>query len=162
VYIGSAYDVGERWKNNGVGYRNQYVGKAIQKHGWDNIKKEVLLYIPLSEQEGDPIREKELELIRQYEGRSYNQHGTKVFHAEIANGMRRGALCEPKVYWEVDGVSKPAREWCEEYKIGYSQVQRRMRQGLSVKQALTFPPVPRGKCKHAMDYWRECGCFNEA
>lgn len=160
-YVGSAWDVFDRWKNGGIGYRGQRVWDVIQKYGWDNIRRDIVLYIPLSEQVGDPIQEKELELIREYDGRSYNEYGTESYHADVAAGLRKGPLCEPKVYWEVNGVTKPARDWCAEYNIGYGQVLRRMDRGLSVEQALSFPKVPNGWKKRPMEYWVECGCFKE-
>lgn len=80
----------------------------------------------------------------------------------VSRDISGGQCYRTKSCWEIDGISKPVLEWCEEYKIGYGQVLRRMERGLSVKQALTFPRVPNGWKKRPMEYWRECGCFKEA
>lgn len=42
-YIGvTRTSVQKRWGHNGAKYRTQYVWRAIQKYGWENIKHEVL------------------------------------------------------------------------------------------------------------------------
>lgn len=71
----------------------------------------------------------------------------------------RERVFHPRIEWDVDGVSKPALEWCQEYNIGYGQVLNRMKYGLTMKQALTFPRVPREMVRHPMEYWKQCGCL---
>lgn len=60
VYIGqTCKNTNTRW-SNGYGYRNQsYFWRAIQKHGWDNFKHEILLE-GLSKEDAD---KKEIEMI---------------------------------------------------------------------------------------------------
>lgn len=63
---------------------------------------------------------------------------------------------EPKrklAMWEINGVSKPARDWCKEYDISYSSVMRRMRQnGMTLIEALTTEKV---KYTYVKYYWRK-------
>lgn len=40
-YYGCTINIDARWKN-GNGYKNQEVGKAIEKFGWDNIEKRII------------------------------------------------------------------------------------------------------------------------
>lgn len=84
--------------------------------------------------------------------------------SDLVNGVRNASpkkdRYEPRVYWEIDGVEKPAREWCDEYNMNYSTAWNRMRKyGLTPKQALTFPSIPRhgGYNRRPLDYWRELG-----
>lgn len=44
-----------------------------------------------------------------------------------------------KLVWEIDGVSKPVQEWCEEHGISRSAVIRRIKMGMSIKEALSAP-----------------------
>jgi hypothetical protein len=80
---------------------------------------------------------------------------------KLSHDVANDKCYHTKSFWEIDGVKKPALEWCSEYKIGYGQVQRRLSHGLSVKQALTFPRVPDGWKKRPVEYWTKCGCFAE-
>lgn len=46
------------------------------------------------------------------------------------------------IYWEIDGVTKKAVDWCEEYGISYSSVTYRMKhKNMSLKEALTAEKV---------------------
>ena len=67
-YIGiTSRDVKKRWAN-GYGYMgHDYFYKAIQKHGWENIKHEIL-FENLTETEA---KQKEMELIAFY--KSYDR-----------------------------------------------------------------------------------------
>ena len=167
VYIGTAYDIEERWKNNGSGYRGQKVWSAIQEFGWENIKKEILLYLTPDENDcwsdtrnSQKIRDRERELIKEYDGRCYNQQCTKDFHEAISLKNKAKGLHPVKKYLTVEGVTKPLKDWCEEYNIGCGQVQKRMDNwGLSPKQALTFPRVPHNMAGRPLEYWKQCGCL---
>lgn len=46
VYIGCTHDIKQRWAGNGAHYHDMKVYSAVQEFGWDNTKKEVLLYLP--------------------------------------------------------------------------------------------------------------------
>ncbi len=64
----------------------------------------------------------------------------------------------PTTFWTIDGVKKPRRDWCKQYDTTVGAVYGRIQtHGLSVKQALSFPKVPRGRNKEAMTFWKEQG-----
>lgn len=96
VYIGTSFDIYNRWANRGASYRSQKVWGAIKEFGWENIEKEVLLYIPLNKENpwssSDKIREMERELIREYDGRSYNVQCTKAGGDYIALRTRESGV----------------------------------------------------------------------
>lgn len=72
-YIGiTQTEPSKRW-HNGKGYQSQYVYRAIQKYGWDNIKHEIL-YTGLSQEQAE---QKEQELIDQYQSANRN-HGYNI------------------------------------------------------------------------------------
>lgn len=81
VYIGTTFDIYTRWANRGVGYKTQKVWSAIKEFGWENIEKEILLYLPLDEENpwrtSDEIRKRERTLIKEYDNRCYNVQCTK-------------------------------------------------------------------------------------
>ena len=56
------------------------------------------------------------------------------------------------ITWEVNGVTKPAAEWCREYGMEYSTVVNRMKKnGMTPLEALTAPKVKYPYSKYA---WR--------
>lgn len=64
----------------------------------------------------------------------------------------------PLLTWTIDGIEKPRAEWCRIYGRNRATVEARMRQGLTVKQALTFPnAIADGKHGCAIDQWKEMG-----
>jgi len=74
VYIGiTQQELNQRWKN-GYGYKQcQFVWKAIEKYGWDNVKHEIL-YTDLTKEEAE---QKEIELIAFYKS-NQKEHGYNV------------------------------------------------------------------------------------
>lgn len=67
---------------------------------------------------------------------------------------------ECKIYWEIDGVRKPAKVWCYEYHQTYSKVTGRVaKYGMTPKEALTFPPVPKGMNRRPVEYWESQGFY---
>lgn len=65
---------------------------------------------------------------------------------------------QPLLTWTIDGIEKPRAEWCRIYGMNRTTVEARMRQGLTVKQALTFPKaVADGKHGCAIDQWKAMG-----
>lgn len=99
VYIGTAFDIEKRWANRGNGYRSQKIWPAIKEFGWDNIGKEVLLHLPPDENDywsdvknTQRIRDMERELIREYDGRSYNVQCTKEGGNLIAQKTRESGV----------------------------------------------------------------------
>lgn len=167
VYIGVAFDVNERWANNGFHYRTQRVYQYIQEFGWNNIKREVLLYIPYSASEwiknNDTIHRLERELIRAYGDRCYNDVANKIYHEELAQRNRERGMYEPKVLWTIGGVTKAAKDWCAERGVTYTRAKRIIdKYGVSPEQALSLPPIPGNMTRRAEEYWRSQGfdCFN--
>lgn len=66
----------------------------------------------------------------------------------------------PRVYWDIDGIQKPARDWCYEYRQNYSKVSGRItKYGMTPKEALTFPPVPKGMNRRPIEYWESIGFY---
>lgn len=51
------------------------------------------------------------------------------------------------LFWEIDGVSKPAEEWCREYGLSRNCVVSRLKNGDDLKTALTKPKYIRDKKK---------------
>lgn len=77
IYIGiTNMSVNRRWRNNGEGYKGQFVYNAIKKYGWENVKHEVL-FENLTQQEAE---QKEIKLITFYKS---NQ---REFGYNLANG----------------------------------------------------------------------------
>ena len=79
VYIGiTSIGVKNRWRNNGIGYKKQFVYNAIKKYGWKNIKHKIL-YEYLTKEEAE---QKEIDLIKQYKSnqRKYGYNIEKGGH----------------------------------------------------------------------------------
>lgn len=64
-----------------------------------------------------------------------------------------------RYYWTIDGVTKPAVEWCKKYGRSYGNVVYRMEKfGISLEQALTLPNVQYSKKKgNSMQQWKAMG-----
>lgn len=147
VYIGTTFDINRRWDNNGAGYRGQKVWEPIQKYGWDNIKKEVLMYIPYTDDDNcwansNKIREEELRLIAENEGNCYNRQGTVEFHDEVARSMRKPERKKYSKYLTFDGKEKTYYQWSLEPGVTVSGATIRSRieeRGWDVKDALFTP-----------------------
>lgn len=96
VYIGTTFDIDKRWDNDGFNYKGQKVWGAIQEFGWGNIKKEILLYIPWNPdtawEDSNRIRNRERELIREYDGRCYNVTCTREGGKLIAEATRASGI----------------------------------------------------------------------
>ena len=58
---------------------------------------------------------------------------------EMLETMQHNPHSGSAVLWEVDGVIRPAQEWCDEYDITRSAVRYRVRRGMDLKTALTAP-----------------------
>ena len=67
IGISSEPNPNTRWKN-GNGYKHQIFYRAIEKYGWDNFEHEIIIS-ELTEQEA---KEKEIELIAQYDTNNPN------------------------------------------------------------------------------------------
>lgn len=162
VYIGTAFDIDDRWQNSGAGYRGQYVYEFIQKYGWENIKREVLLFLPHIKDRPylntDKIRKMERELIHAYGDRCYNRQGANNFHSALAEKNRQRGVYDPKVYWTINGVTRPAKEFCEDMGIAYGKIAHRIQKyGITPEQAVSLPPVPPNRTRNPILYWESMG-----
>lgn len=162
VYIGVAFDVKDRWASAGAHYRGQQVYKYIKEYGWENIKKEILLYLPHSEEKWirntDTLHKLERELIHAYGDRCYNQQASQKFHNDIAQRSREKGVYDPKVLWTINGITKAATLWCKERGVTYTRMKRILdRYNITPEQALTLPPVPSNMAGKAVEYWEGLG-----
>ena len=55
------------------------------------------------------------------------------------------------ITWEINGVVKPAVEWCREYDVNYTTVAGRMKRGMTPYEALTAKPDHSSYTRY---YWR--------
>lgn len=161
VYIGSTFDIKSRWAGKGYKYRDQDVYEHIIEFGWDNIKKEVLLRLPDSWEFTRKIEDLECELIKIYGDKCYNKQANPEWHQEQARKRREnGKMPEPRIYWTVGGITKPAKVWCEEFGKDYGSVVNKMqRYKISAELALQLPRVPSCYSKRAAEFYRSQG-FN--
>lgn len=83
VYIGiTGRSPKMRWHNGGGYARNTYFWRAIQKYGWDNFSHDIL-FDGLTEEEA---KEKEIELIREYDSANPLHGYNKTLGGEGCNG----------------------------------------------------------------------------
>ena len=158
VYIGSTSNLKARWANDGANYRNTTVWGAIKRFGWDNVKKECIIELKPSAENETVCLKVERELIKAYDGRSYNLLGTEA-HDKERTAHLKGSRTK---FWTIDGETLSAAEWCERYNMNYATVLKRVnRQGLSLKQALTLPEVPVEYRKRAIEYWESVGAWHQ-
>lgn len=161
VYIGCTSNIKQRWAGNGAKYKGMSVYGAIQKFGWTNINREVIAVLPDSTKNDEAIRSIEKELIKAYSGRSYNCISDPEFHEENPSWAKKNK--GPSVFWTAFGKTRPAKDWCEEFHKQPDQVRARMKNhGLTIEQALTFPPIPMTHRKkgQAVEYWKSLGLFD--
>ena len=59
------------------------------------------------------------------------------------NTQRIQTFSKDALIWEIDGIAKPALQWCAEYGISKSAVKYRMQQGMDLKTALVMPKYKR-------------------
>ena len=164
VYIGTAFDVNDRWSNGGSGYRRQRVYRFIQECGWENIEHEVLLFLPYSKENPytntKKIRKMERELIHAYGDRCYNRQCASTFHEEVAEMNRKNGAYDPKVYWTINGVARPAKDVCAEMGLNYGKIAHRIsKYGLTPEQAIKLPPVPSNRTREPISYWESQGYY---
>ena len=151
----------ERW-DDGFGYETQRrLFAEIVRSGWENIEHEVL-------REGlDEAKARKIEtnLIREaWQENKENSLNTQCYlekknrKPKNPDNSWRKLHRKPLTYWSIGGISKPAREWCEDYETSYSCVVNRMKkQNLTLEQALKFPPVPHLYRKRPLEYWESLG-----
>lgn len=59
--------------------------------------------------------------------------------AEMLETTQQNLRSGSAVLWEIDGVIRPAQEWCEEYGVSKDTVMKRVKDGMSLKDALCKP-----------------------
>lgn len=152
VYIGRAHSVEQRWANNGAHYKGQKVYDAIQAFGWENVKKEVVLYLS---DNSELIKTIEKELIREHRHNSYNLSATPEYYDTV-----KGKLPRYKYLWTINGVTKSAKEWCAIYGIDdyTGRVGWTHRFGMTPIEAINCPVPPTGYYRrHEEEYWEKVG-----
>lgn len=153
VYIGSAYSIDDRWANNGKHYGGQPVYDEILKYGWENIKKEVVLYLS-----DDPelIKSVEKALIKEYRDNCYNCIANPHYHEAL--NSKAPAKTRIKYMWTIAGVARPAKTWCELYGVSYSTATARVyTYGLTPLEALTCPSTPNEYRGKTQEFWKSIG-----
>ena len=73
----------KRWGKNGNGYKTQFVYRAINKYGWNNIEHKIL-YKNLTEKEA---KQKEITLIEKYNTNDLNKGYNISLGGEGTNGF---------------------------------------------------------------------------
>lgn len=154
VYFGSTGSIKSRWRGNGDGYRALPAYEWIQKFGWENVKKEVILYLKNAH---STIMDVERALIKDNEDICLNVACTKRL-----SEMKKREHANKKSYvlyvWTINGVTKPAADWCREYNVqSSSAVNRVIRYRMSPLEALLAPKVPYGKSCSAEEYYKSVG-----
>ncbi len=152
LYFGSTYSVEERWADNGTHYKGQPVYEAIEKYGWENIKKEVVLYLSNND---TLVKEVEIALIRDNSYRCYNAKCNSEWDEK--HPPKKANTASYLRVWTIDGITMSALDWCKEYGRPASFADRAGLYGMTPKEALTFPPVPKGMTKKALEYWASLG-----
>lgn len=152
AYFGSTYSVEERWADNGTHYKSQPVYDVIEKYGWENVKKEVVLYLSNND---TLIKEVERALIRDNMSVCYNCKLSTEWEKE--NPPKKANTASYLHIWTIDGVTKTAMEWCSIYGKAPGVVGRVGLFGMTPKEALTFPPVPKGMTKKPLEFWKSVG-----
>lgn len=76
VYIGSTGSEKTRWASDGRYYTGA-VAEAIKHFGWENVVKERIIKMSPTVEHHNACLAVERELIRAYDGRSYNVLGTE-------------------------------------------------------------------------------------
>ena len=160
VYIGCTSDVKRRWAGDGKHYKSQRVWTAIEKYGWENVNKEVIIDFSGCQIDECRIKQVEKAFIVAYSGKSYNDKSDPTWEEERRAVFQNRTKKSPRerMMWTAFGETKSAIEWCEQYNINMCDVQRRInRYGLTIEQALSEPPIPREYRNKPKQYWKKKG-----
>lgn len=122
VYIGiTIQKPKQRWKK-GKQY-NEYMKKAIQKYGWENIKHEIL-YENLSKEEAE---QKEIETIKYYRANE------RDFGYNISNGGFHQGNVSEETKKKISKANKGKESWCKGKKFTEEQKQQRYNAEFKIK-----------------------------
>lgn len=59
---------------------------------------------------------------------------------------KKGVKHKAKITWTINGIQKPARDWCAEYGVSYEMVSYRVKhKSMSIEEALTAPRMADGR-----------------
>lgn len=89
-----------------------------------------------------------------------SEESTLEDDVRFKTGARDSIRKYVKYVWTMDGVAKPAADWCKKYNFTVSRANERIeRYGCTPKEAVTFPNLPRElyKKKAIDEWWRENG-----
>lgn len=154
VYFGSTADVEKRWAGDGKKYNGFRVGEWIKKFGWENVKKEVVLFL---EDAPCVILDVEKKMIRDNSNVALNETSNSNYAKFRQETSRDGSNCVAYI-WTINGVAKPAIQWCREYKISYGPaISRVNKYGMSPLEAILAPIVPKQYTCKAEEWYRIVG-----
>lgn len=99
---------------------------------------------------------------------NFDKFNTMLIHSIIDSShslsdeklLKTTAIKKPRyVCWEIDGKIDTATNWCRYYNRSYSVVSSRMKKGLTLKEALTFPLMPPNLSRNikVLQYYSEQG-----
>jgi hypothetical protein len=157
VYIGTTYDVFQRWASSGAHYKGMLVGDAIEEFGWENVKKDIVFQLPEGEESTYFCECIEKQLIERYQHKSYNERGTKRYNRRMSEIRKKSDRVYEKIAIPFNGGTKTRDELIEEYGPGrftqaYEWIQK---YDITIEQAFTLPRAPKGM--RSIDYWNSIG-----
>lgn len=159
VYVGCANDARLRW-DNGKGYIGQAVGKAIEKFGWKNVKKEIVVNFKEGSVESHLLCNKaEKFLIELYQNKSYNEVYTEAYRKKVSKKLKEVKRNE-RILIPVNGEKKTLSEIDEEYGSGKVCYVRQLLKDyyITIDTAFELPKLPPNRLGiHRLEYWKECG-----
>ena len=123
VYIGQTWDIKHRHMGLGSAYKRQFVGRAIEKHGWNNIERIVLQEGILTQQELD---DKETDYIN-----TYKSSDRECGYNCSLGGFGRKGLEHTEETKEKIGRANTGKKHTEETKKRLSEIRKRMPYNLS-------------------------------
>lgn len=132
VYIGVTDCPKQRWATR---YKGSVVGEAIEKYGWENVTKEILIELEPSVVNDAKILKLEREFIALYGENSYNR---TVWRGHYPEGRYNGKT----VSW--NGETKTYAQWGADPRVSVSGATIRNRiemQGWLIEDALFVPPL---------------------
>lgn len=124
VYIGitSKKNVKERWGENGKYYKSQFVYRAIQKYGWENIRHDILFENLTKEQ----AEQKEIELIALYESNKSNK-GYNIQNGGNTQGTMAFSTREKISRLRKEYIKNNGSNWKENFQSEDAQKKRKQK-----------------------------------
>lgn len=157
VYFGSTSNIKHRWRNNGSSYSGMIVGEWIKRFGWENVKKEIVLYLKAH---SGVACEVERALVEENSSISLNVNYNKWNNGKRKSGSDffKNRKILTRHVWDICGIKKTASEWCKLYGVGTgSAINRCAKYGMTPLESLNAPPVPRTMAKNPIAFWDSIG-----